>query len=94
MKIAVLETQVQRVLEKQKERTERVRANEKVVAAIGLFGSVDILLAVFSIPLAAVFAFASFSAQIISSRLTSVPEAISLHIASSLKRYCVDSISS
>ncbi len=40
MKIAVLETQVERLLEKQKELTERVRANEKVVAAIGLFGSV------------------------------------------------------
>jgi len=35
-----LESQVQRLLEKQKELTERVRANEKVVAAIGLFGSV------------------------------------------------------
>ena len=42
MKIAVLETQVQRLLEKQKELTERVRANEKVVAAIGLFGSVAV----------------------------------------------------
>ena len=40
VKIAVLETQVERLLEKQKEITERVRANEKVVAAIGLFGSV------------------------------------------------------
>jgi len=29
-------------LEKQKELTERVRANEKVVAAIGLFGSVAV----------------------------------------------------
>ena len=35
-----MESQVQRLLEKQKELTERVRANEKVVAAIGLFGSV------------------------------------------------------
>ena len=42
MKIAVLETQVQRLLDKQKELTERVRANEKVVAAIGLFGSVAV----------------------------------------------------
>ena len=42
MKIAVLETQVERLLEKQKELTERVRANEKVVAAIGLFGSVAV----------------------------------------------------
>ena len=42
VKIAVLETQVQRLLEKQKELTERVRANEKVVAAIGLFGSVAV----------------------------------------------------
>ena len=31
-----------RLLEKQKELTERVRANEKVVAAIGLFGSVAV----------------------------------------------------
>ena len=42
VKIAVLESQVQRLLEKQKELTERVRANEKVVAAIGLLGSVVI----------------------------------------------------
>jgi len=40
VQIAVLETQVERLLEKQKELTERVRANEKVVAAIGLFGSI------------------------------------------------------
>ena len=31
---------MQRLLEKQKELTERVRANEKVVAAIGLLGSI------------------------------------------------------
>ena len=37
-----MESQVQRLLEKQKELTERVRANEKVVAAIGLFGSVAV----------------------------------------------------
>ena len=42
VKIAVLETQLERLLEKQKELTERVRANEKVVAAIGLFGSVAV----------------------------------------------------
>ena len=42
VKIAVLETQVQRLLDKQKELTERVRANEKVVAAIGLLGSIAI----------------------------------------------------
>ena len=42
VKIAVLETQVERLLEKQKELTERVSANEKVVAAIGLFGSVAV----------------------------------------------------
>ena len=42
VKIAVLETQVQRLLEKQKELTERVRANEKVVAAIGLLGSIAV----------------------------------------------------
>ena len=40
VKIAVLEAQVERLLEKQKELTERVRANEKVVAAIGLLGSI------------------------------------------------------
>ena len=42
VKIAILEPQVERLLEKQKELTERVRANEKVVAAIGLFGSVAV----------------------------------------------------
>ena len=42
VKIAILETQVERILEKQKELTERVRANEKVVAAIGLLGSIAI----------------------------------------------------
>ena len=42
VKIAVLESQVERLLEKQKELTERVRANEKVVAAIGLLGSIAI----------------------------------------------------
>ena len=42
MQIAVLETQVQRLLDKQKELTERVRANEKVVAAIGLLGSIAV----------------------------------------------------
>ena len=40
VKIAVLESQVERLLDKQKELTERVRANEKVVAAIGLLGSI------------------------------------------------------
>ena len=33
---------MERLLEKQKELTERFRANEKVVAAIGLFGSVAV----------------------------------------------------
>ena len=42
LKIAVLETQVERLLEKQKELTERVRAYEKVVAAIGLLGSIAV----------------------------------------------------
>ena len=42
MKIAILETQVERLLEKQKELTERVRAYEKVVAAIGLLGSIAV----------------------------------------------------
>ena len=38
--IAVLHTKVDLLIEKQKELTGRVRANEKVVAAIGLLGSV------------------------------------------------------
>ena len=42
VKVAVLESQVERLLEKQKELTERVRANEKVVAAIGLLGSISV----------------------------------------------------
>ncbi len=42
VKIAVLEIQVERLLDKQKELTERVRANEKVVAAIGLLGSIAV----------------------------------------------------
>ena len=42
VKIAILETQVERLLEKQKELTERVRANEKVVAAKGLLGSISV----------------------------------------------------
>ena len=42
VKIAVLESQVERLLDKQKELTERVRANEKVVAAIGLLGSISV----------------------------------------------------
>jgi len=33
---------VERLLDKQKELTERVRANEKVVAAIGLLGSIAV----------------------------------------------------
>ena len=38
--IAVLDTKVDSLIEKQKELTGRVRANEKVVAAIGLLGSI------------------------------------------------------
>ena len=38
--IAVLNTKVEALIEKQKELTGRVRANEKVVAAIGLLGSI------------------------------------------------------
>ena len=38
--IAVLHTKVGALIEKQKELTQRVRANEKVVAAIGLLGSI------------------------------------------------------
>ena len=37
-----MEIQVERLLDKQKELTERVRANEKVVAAIGLLGSIAV----------------------------------------------------
>jgi len=40
--IAVLHTKVDALLEKQKELTGRVRANEKVVAAIGLLGSIAV----------------------------------------------------
>ena len=38
--IAVLNTKVESLIERQKELTPRVRANEKVVAAIGLLGSI------------------------------------------------------
>ena len=38
--IAVLHTKVDALIEKQKELTGRVRANEKVVAGIGLLGSI------------------------------------------------------
>ena len=38
--VAVLHTKVDALIEKQKELTGRVRANEKVVAAIGLLGSI------------------------------------------------------
>ena len=40
--IAVLHTKVDSLIEKQKELTERVRANEKVVAAIGLLGTIAV----------------------------------------------------
>ena len=40
VQIAILETQVERLVEKQKELTERVRSNEKVVAAVTLLGTV------------------------------------------------------
>ena len=40
--IAVLHTKVDALIEKQKELTERVRANEKVVAAVTLLGTVVI----------------------------------------------------
>ena len=40
LEIAILQTKVDSLIEKQKELTQRVRANEKVVAAIGLLGSV------------------------------------------------------
>jgi len=40
--IAVLHTKVDALIEKQKELTGRVRANEKVVAAIGLLGSIAV----------------------------------------------------
>ncbi len=38
--IAVLHTKVDALIEKQKELTQRVRANEKVVAAVTLLGTV------------------------------------------------------
>ena len=40
VEIAVLKTQVESLIEKQKELTARVRANEKVVAAVTLLGTV------------------------------------------------------
>ncbi len=40
--IAVLHTKVDSLIEKQKELTERVRANEKVVAALGVLGTIAI----------------------------------------------------
>ena len=40
VEIAVLQAKVDSLIEKQKELTGRVRANEKVVAAIGLLGSI------------------------------------------------------
>jgi len=40
VQIAVLQAKVDSLIEKQKELTHRVRANEKVVAAIGLLGSI------------------------------------------------------
>ena len=40
--IAVLHTKVDALIEKQKEITERVRSNEKVVAALGVLGSIAI----------------------------------------------------
>ena len=43
--IAVLHTKVDALIEKQKELTGRVRANEKVVAAIGLLGSIALTIA-------------------------------------------------
>ena len=42
LEIAVLHTKVDSLIEKQKELTERVRANEKVVAAVTLLGTVFI----------------------------------------------------
>lgn len=64
-----------------------VQAIEKRIIRV-----VFILLAFFNIPLAEVFAFDNFSAHIISSKLTSPPEAMSLQIASSLNLYWVESI--
>ena len=40
--IAVLNSKVESLLEKQKELTSRVRSNEKVVAALGLLGSIAV----------------------------------------------------
>ena len=42
VKLAVMEAQVERLLEKQKELTERVRSNEKVIAGASLLGVIAI----------------------------------------------------
>ena len=55
-------------------------------------GSVANLLADDNIPLAEVFAFDNFCAHIISSILTSDPDAIDLQIPSNRRRYAVDNI--
>tara|TARA_B100000287_G_scaffold186176_1_gene176044 strand:+ start:5150 stop:5608 length:459 start_codon:yes stop_codon:yes gene_type:complete len=44
VKIAVLETKIERLVEKQKELTERVRTNEKFIAGVGAIATVAITL--------------------------------------------------
>ena len=44
VKIAVLETQVERLLDKQKELTERVRSNEKFIAGVGAVATLAVAL--------------------------------------------------
>ena len=42
VKIAILETKIERLMEKQKELTERVRSNEKFIAGVGAVGTLAI----------------------------------------------------
>jgi len=43
VKIAILETKIERLVEKQKELTERVRSNEKFIAGVGAVASLAIV---------------------------------------------------
>ena len=42
VKIAILETKIERLMEKQKELTERVRSNEKFIAGVGAVATLAI----------------------------------------------------
>ena len=44
VKIAILETKIERLVEKQKELTERVRSNEKFIAGVGAVATLAIAL--------------------------------------------------